>query len=138
MIEALSQHTILKDAVDLAASDIDTAYLLKGFDFCRREGINKALFKVRILKNFFVCKKEESYSFFMGVILAGEMEQIIKSDAETVALGGKMQIKNAMEIILKNRSDKKVIMIDEKTVNDSTAIGAVRIYEGGMCECIMM
>lgn len=130
MIEALSQHTILKDAVDLTVSDIDEEFLLKGFDFCRQEGINKALFKIRILKNFFACKKEEIYSFFMGVILAGEMEQIIKCDAGAVALGGKMQIKNAMEIILQNRSDKKVIPIGEEAVQLSTAIGAVKIFEG--------
>ncbi len=129
MIEALSRHTILKDAVDLSVSDIDAAYLLKGYDFCSKEGINKALFKIRILKNFFACNKEEIYSFFMGVILAGEMEQIIKCDLETVVLGGKMQIKNAIEIILKNRSDKKIIRMAEENVEFSTAIGAVRIYE---------
>lgn len=129
MIAALSQQTILKDAVDLSVSEIDTEYLLKGYDYCVNAGINKALFKTRILKNVFNCKKEETYSFFIGTVLESEIEQVIKCDAETVVLGGKAQIKNAMAEILKSRSEKNIICLDESTVNFSTALGAIRVFE---------
>ncbi len=130
MIYSLSQYTILKDAVDLSVSEINSEYLLKGFDFCNKEGINKALFKTRILKNIFGCNKEETYSFFLGTVLSQEIEQIIKSDAQTVVLGGKAEIKNPMAEILNARDSKKIILLDENEVAHSTALGAVRIFEG--------
>ncbi len=130
MISALSQQTILKDAVDLGISEIDNDYLLRGYDYAIKEGVNKALFKVRILKNFCGSDKKEVYSFFFGVVLSGEIRQIVADGARTVVIGGRMQIKNAMAQILKNRDGKRVVLIDEDAVNASTAVGAIRIYEG--------
>ena len=129
MISALSEGTILKDAVDLELSEIDQDYLLMGYDFSAENGINKALFKVRILKNFCSCNKVEAYSFFLGAVLCGEIKEIIESLAKTVVLGGRAQIKNAMAEILIKRDNKKIILLDEKTVDASTSLGAVRIYE---------
>lgn len=129
MIAALSRETILKDAVDLNVSVLNSKYLLMGYDYCKEAGINKALFKVRILKNIFRCPKEEVYSFFIGVVLSGEIEQVIKSDAKTIVLGGKAQIKNAMAEILKNKGNKTIVLLDENTVNDSTSLGMIRVYE---------
>lgn len=129
MIASLSGHTILKDAVDLSTTEIDTEYLLKGYDYCESDGINKALFKARVLKNIFGCTKEEIYGFFIGVILCGEIRQIIKADAETVVVGGKTQIKNAMVCILKNRDNKRIVSLSEEKVSLSTALGAIRVYE---------
>ena len=129
MIASLSQYTILKDAVDLSSSETDTEYLLKGYDYCKKEGINKSLFKVRILKNLFSCGKNETYSFFIGCILCPEIEQISGSDAETVVLAGKAQIKKAIEIILKSRSNKKIITLDNQTAELSPSLGAIKIFE---------
>lgn len=129
MIAALSGNTILKDAVDLSVSDINSEYLLKGYDFCKQEGINKALFKVRILKNIFKCNKTETYSFFIGIILCGEIEKITECNAETVVIGGKSQIKKAITEILKNRDNKKIISLDENAAEVSTTLGAVKIFE---------
>ena len=58
MIAALSQHTILKDAVDWSVDTLDRDYLLKGFEYAKEAGINKALFKVRVLKNSFNRSRE--------------------------------------------------------------------------------
>ena len=129
MIASLSQNTILKDAVDLSDSSLNEEYLIKGYEYSKEYGINNALFKTRILKNIFACDKDETYSFFMGVMLCEEIEEIIKSDADSVALGGKAQIKEATAMILTKKCDKKIIVLDEKTVDSSTALGAVRIYE---------
>ena len=129
MIVALSQGTILKDAVDLSDVEIDREYLLKGYEYAISAGINKALFKVRILKNMFGASKEEVYSFFMGIILCDEILDIIKEKAKSVVLGGKEQIKKAMALILKEKSDKRIIQIDERAVEYSTSMGMVKIYE---------
>lgn len=129
MIFALSQDTILKDAVNLDTAQLNVDCLLKGYDYCEKEGVNKALFKTRILKNVFQCNEDETYSFFLGAILCDEIRQIIASDAKTVVLGGRAQIKTAMAKILQARDTKTVIALDETTADYSTALGAVRIYE---------
>ena len=129
MIASLSQYTILKDAVDLRVNKTNGEYLLKGYEYAKTEGVNKALFKVRILKNNFNCSKEETYSFFMGIILCDEISNIIQTDVETVVIGGKEQIKKAIALILREKSDKNIIEIDEKTVELSTSVGMVKIYE---------
>jgi len=129
MIASLSQHTILKSAVDLSCDKINEGYLLRGYDYCRDNGINKALFKTRILKNVFGATDEEVYSFFLGVILCGEIVQIICDSAKTVVIGGKAQIKDAMKTILEKRDNKKILVLDSETVDYSTSLGAIKIYE---------
>ena len=129
MIASLSQHTILKDAVDLSVSNINSEYLLNGYEYAKSAGINKALFKVRILKNIFNCSKEDVYSFFMGIILCNEILDIINEEAQTVVLGGMEQIKKSMAVILKEKTNKNIIELDEKTVKYSTSVGMIKIYE---------
>ena len=111
MIASLSQGTILKDSVDLSVDTIHKEYLLKGYEYAETAGINKALFKVRILKNIFDCSKEEVYSFFMGIVLCEEILNIIKDNTETVVLGGREQIKKAMALILKEKTNKNSFSI---------------------------
>ena len=129
MIASLSEYTILKDAVDLNEVSVNSEYLIMGYDYAKKEGINKALFKVRILKNLFGGKKDETYSFFLGAVLEGEIKNVVKSEAETVVIGGRSQIKEAMAEILKQRSDKKIVLLSEEEVENSTALGAIKIYE---------
>ncbi len=129
MIKAISQNTILKTAIDLGELNLNKTYLLKGYDYCRDEGINKALFKVRILKNIFNCTREEIYSFYLGTMLCSEIEQIKNSDAQTVVIGGRVQIKDALSEILNACSNKNIITLDDETVKLSTALGAIRIFE---------
>ena len=66
---------------------------------------------------------------FMGIVLCQEILNIVNEDAETVVLGGKEQIKKAMALILKEKTNKNIIELDEKTVDYSTSIGMVKIYE---------
>lgn len=129
MIYALSQSTILKDAVDLSISETDEVYLLMGDEYCREHGINEALFKTRILKNLFGATAVQCYSFFLGVVLSNELSAIRKSDIKKVMIGGKAQIKAAMAKILAETSDKEIVCADEGLVDASTAMGLVKIYE---------
>ncbi|MBR1969453.1 MAG: 2-dehydro-3-deoxygalactonokinase [Clostridia bacterium] len=129
MISALSENTILKDAVDLNGAALDCEYLLKGYDFSKENGFNKALFKVRILKSIFALEKEKIYSFFLGAVLCDEIKEIIKSDAKTIVIGGRNQIKNAMNEILKQKANKVVRIIADSEVDKSVILGIIKIYE---------
>ena len=130
MIKSLAENTILKGAIELSEAKIVDEYLLRGYDFTANEGINKALFKVRVLKNFFGATGDEAYSFFIGAVLCGELREIIENGTKTVVIGGRRQLRFAMGQILEQRSDKRVILLDDNTVDLSTAVGAVRIFEG--------
>ncbi len=129
MIYALSQSTILKDAVDLSISETDEEYLLMGDEYCRNHGINEALFKVRILKNLFGKTPVQCYSFFIGAVLSDELSVIRKSDISKIVIGGKAQIKSAMAKILEKTTGKNVICIDDCTSDKSVPFGIISIYE---------
>ena len=128
MIYALSQHTILCDAVDLSLRTTDENYLLRGYDFAHEAGISRALFKARILKNLFRATPAEVYSYFLGVVLAPEIDSILASEAQTVIIGGKSEIKSAMATLLRHRSDKHIQTLSDEAVDRSVFLGALRIF----------
>lgn len=129
MIFALSQSTILKDAVDLSISETDTEYLLMGDRYCTEHGINEALFKTRILKNLFGASPVQCYSFFLGAVLSEELSAIRRSEIGKVVIGGRSQIKSAMATILKHTCDKEIAVIPDAAVVGATAKGIIAIYE---------
>lgn len=131
MISALSQHTILKSAVDLTQSEVDENYLLEGYHTSFRMGINAALFKTRILKNIFSAGNLSAYSFFLGAVLSGEINAVLKTAANRVVIGGKAQIKAAEALLLKRLSEKEVICVSNEAASAAPAVGAVRIFEYG-------
>ncbi len=129
LIHAVSTSTILKDAIDLTLSEYDKEYLTKGYEYCKENGINESLFKVRILKNLFKATPCQCYGFFLGVALCGEIEKIIKANAPTVVIGGKKQLKDATAYLLKKYSSSVVKVLSDEEVNSSSTFGAIKIYE---------
>jgi 2-dehydro-3-deoxygalactonokinase len=129
MIAAVSQNTILKAAVDLENTVLNNEYLMKGFEYCKENGINKALFKVRVLNNIFSGTADEVYSFFMGVVLCEEILEIIKLKPKNVVIGGKRQIKKAMYVILSSCISAKVICVSDETAEKAASVGMIKIFE---------
>ena len=129
MIAAVSQNTILRAAVDIEKAILSNEYLMKGFEYCKENGINKALFKVRVIKNIFSRSVDEVYSFFMGVVLCGEISEIIKLNPKSVVIGGKRQIKKAMYEILKDNISGKIICVSDTEAEEAAANGMVKIFE---------
>lgn len=130
MVKAISDDTILKDAIDLKCKNIDYEYLLKGYKFCKEHGINKSLFKVRILKNVFSAGSSQLYSFFLGIILTDEIKEVEKYDAPLVVIGGKHQLKEATAAILREVSSKEIIVLSDEQVDQSVTKGLMKIYKG--------
>ena len=130
MIYALASSTILRDAVDLSISELDEQKLTEGCEYARARGLNEALFKVRILKNLFGASAVACYSFFLGAVLADEIEAIMKSNADRIVIGGKEQIKKATSVLLCRLGCKReVVLLDERTVECSTSLGMIAIFE---------
>ena len=128
MAQALSENTILKGAVDLSVDSIDVEYLKNGYFYCREHGINQSLFKVRILKVLFGGNPEEIYSFFLGAVLCGEIGEILRYGAETVVIGGKRQLREALAAILNAIGGMRVVTLTEEEVQGSVTRGMLRIY----------
>jgi len=129
MIASLSKNTILKDSVDIKTAKIDIEYLLKGFEFCKQNGINNSLFKVRILKNMFSANPSQVYSFFLGVVLQGEVEIILSQKPKRIIIGGKKQLKDALTIILEKLSSAKIIKVEDAKADYASTFGLIKIYE---------
>lgn len=131
IIAALSQHTILRDAVGLDVISLDNKCLTEGFEYCRKNGINKSAFKVRVLKNMFSKSKVEVYSFFMGVVLCGEILEIIKLNPNRVVIGGKKQIKKAMCEILSQNIKCEIVCVSDASADEAATLGMIKIFEYG-------
>lgn len=137
MIAALSENTILKDAVSMD-SDLDNDYLLKGYEFCKQNGINNSLFKVRILKNMFKGEASQVYSFFLGVVLHSEVEYILAQKPKRVIISGKKQLKEALAVILKSVSSLEIEQITDIEADYASTFGLIKIYEFERAEPIIM
>lgn len=131
MAAALSQHTILKDAVALSGSELDIEYLARGYEDCKKNGINHTLFRTRVMKNLFGVDPNARYSYFIGAILQAEIDAIIESPATRVILGGQKQLRLAMAALLKQYAQKEIVTLSDEDVGASVVKGAIAIYEKG-------
>lgn len=132
LFAAVMQNTILRDAADFDHNVICEEELLRGFFYAQTRGINEALFKTRILKNLFHATKEQCYSFLLGCVLCDEVNAIAASSETTVVLGGQKQFRMALSRLLREVSDKQVLLLSDEQVAGSVSLGAVRIFEA--CE----
>lgn len=129
MINAIASHTILSSIVDLNQSAEDAEYLQKGYLYAKEHGMNAALFKVRTLKKFSNVSSVQILSFFIGIMLSSEIENIIKSSAKRVVIGGKNQLKEPTAALLKMNSSKQIEKVSNEIAANATVFGAVKIYE---------
>ena len=129
MISAIACGTILKNVINLNQSADDNEYLQKGYIFSKEHGISEALFKVRSLKMFLNCNESQVFSFYIGAILAPEIDGIIKSAATKIFVGGKAELKDPTVTLLRLNSDKNVQTISAEIAENATAYGCIRIYE---------
>ena len=127
MLYAISNATILSRTVDLSVA-ADKEYLIMGYKYCEKHGINEALFKTRILDMLFSCTPAQRMGFFTGAILYGEISRIIKLSQKRVIIAGKRELKYSMAHLLEHFFQKEVICVSDTAANNAPALGAVKIY----------
>lgn len=128
MIYAVSSATILSRTIDLSVT-ADKEYMINGYEYCEKYGINEALFKTRILDTLFSCTPAQCMGFFTGAILHGEISRIIKSSQKRVVTAGKRELKYSIAYLLEYFSQKEVICVSDTAANNAPALGAVKIYK---------
>ena len=132
LFAAVMQHTILRDAANFEQNEICETELFNGFFYAQKRGVNEALFKTRILKTMFGGTSEQCYSFLLGCVLCDEVEAILQAKEKVVILGGQKQFRIALAILLKQVSDKRIVVLSDSEVESSTSLGAIQIFE--FCE----
>ena len=130
MAAAISSHTILGQAVSLKTTEADNEALLAGYTTASEQGISAALFKVRIGKNLFSYNEKQTYGFFLGAILASEVDAILRAEAPLVVIGGKRVLREALALLLRTVGDKQIVCVSDAEAAEAPALGAVRIFEG--------
>lgn len=130
MYLALAQNTILKGVISIDDHKIDDKWLLNGHQYATKYGLNEALFKVRVLKTVCDATDVEARSFYMGAVLSGEINAILKNTPSKIIVGGSEFFRKPMSIILNKLSDAEIVVLDEKEVQSSSSLGMIRIFEG--------
>lgn len=130
MAAAISQNTILKDAVNLSTEDFCKEYLIKGYNYTEKNGINDALFKVRVIKNLFGASDIQCYSFYMGAVLHDEINAVSKLKQNKIIIGGRKQLRVIMYFLLREITEKNIILLDDMTVDNAVVNGIIKIYNG--------
>jgi len=129
MLAVLSEQTVLRGSFSLRDAVLDLPRLEEGFAYADENGLGDALFKVRVLKTRFAYSADMLYSFFLGAILRDEIRLILRTDAKTVYVGGKVQLRTAITHLLSKYSDAKIIAVEEERVKASTANGLLILYK---------
>ena len=55
----------------------------------------------------------------------------IKSDAKKVVIGGRKQLRQSMEYLIKENSGKEVFAVSEEDAANATTYGIIKIFEYG-------
>ena len=129
MIAALSSATILRDAVDLSVKGYDPDALLRGYDAAAKNGLGAALFKTRIMKNLFAESSLACYSFFLGALLADEIQSLARGEAKKVLIAGKPSLRDPMLTLIEKRTDLVAVPCDADAIENASVLGAIRIFE---------
>ena len=129
MMWALAKETILKDSFTFGESALSPDPLFDGYLYAKEHGINAALFKVRVLRNLCGGSEDDAYSFFMGVTLAGEIDEVIKFAPSRIVIGGRKAIREAMSLLLARVCQIPVRVLSDDEVTLSVSRGMIRIYE---------
>lgn len=129
MMWALATDTILADAFPFGESSLSPDPLFDGYCYAKEHGINAALFKVRVLRNLCGGSADDAYSFFMGVTLAGEIDEVLKASPSRIVIGGKKAIREAMALLLARVCDIPLCVLSDDEVTISSSRGMIRIYE---------
>ena len=130
LLAAISQNTILKNSLPspLISDEPNLDYVDMGFKLAKEIGVNAALFKVRILSNFYNCTDDEKGSFFVGAVLCSDIELIAKTaEEDSILIGGSKPLRSVFEHLAENNLKNPIVHVTDKQVALSTVSGALRI-----------
>lgn len=132
LLSVVSSHTILSNSLPqpLINGEVNFEFVDKGYETVNKFGINAALFKTRILSNFYNCNEKERASYFVGVVLASDISIIrhMVGD-ELILLGGGNPLRTVFAHLIDRYLDNDLVVADDHVVSLSTIYGALSIFQ---------
>ena len=124
ILRAVMENTMLKEAVSFD-SPISEDYLKHGAEYGRKNGLNAAAFRVRILSKHEESDMSKTTSFLMGAVLGQDIDSIKKSaGGMTVYVAGNAKLKRVYSVLL---DGCKVLPLSEEKCSDASHLGADKI-----------
>ena len=130
LLAAVKNATIIGQSFTFCEEFLEE-FLCQGFDYCRRYGIDQALFRCRTLALLHRCTPQEVYSFCLGAVLCPEVERIRQIPVQRLYVGGKRELRLPETLLLQRYSGKEVCCLPETACANAVPNGAVRIFTGG-------
>ncbi len=128
LISALHKSTILGNSFEFY-EETDPDFLCQGYELCENAGINRALFKGRVLDTAFGCSSKQVYSYLLGAVLHDEIKNLAAAGAKTYILGGKKELREPEKYLLEKYFRIHAVCPPEETCTTAAARGAVKIFE---------
>ena len=129
MLASLSAGTVLSQSITLKEGTLEKNALIEGYEYAEQQGLNAALFKVRVMRVSFGASHGEAYSFFLGAVLHDEIRAVLHQNPSAVYIGGRAEIKAATAELLQSLAHVAVHTLSDEAVNASVANGLIKIYE---------
>lgn len=134
MISAMGEHTVLKHSLPhLFQIQWDKKYLVKGYEYGKKAGVTKALFRIRV--GDILCGKnigeEQLAGFYIGAVLQEDIKAVaaVAGSKDLIAVGGSDPLKAAFGLLLEHGLSNKVVQADYEEAEFAGAGGALRIAQ---------
>ena len=130
----LSNHSILKDSIDITTlddfSNIELAAFKKGVFEADSSGILKSLFKVRTNQLFQKLNKKENGFYLSGLLIVSELKNLLaESNCQLVLCSGNNLFefyKTAIEVL--NLSER-TMTVPSEMIDKAVVIGQMKIFK---------
>lgn len=134
LLDALTHHTILADAVDKAFAteqDYDAELACQGALECASSGLGRAAFAGRILSQLGRMESVRLRSYLLGAVLAQDVQALrgFTSDAQDVQflIAGKPPLQAAIADVVRTMGMREAVQVDSAVTARMGLAGALRI-----------
>ena len=127
LLNALHESTLLGNSFAFS-DEADTDFLCQGYELCEAVGINRTLFKGRVLDTAFGSSPKQVYSFLLGAVLHDEIKNLAAFGAKKYILGGKKELRDAEKRLLETYFRIQAVCPPEEACTYAAAKGALKIF----------
>ncbi|MDM3271969.1 MULTISPECIES: 2-dehydro-3-deoxygalactonokinase [Citrobacter] len=142
LLDVLTHQTILANSLDgQFVTKLDNDYLQKGAASCRRVGLARSCFTVRLLDLFTQSTHNQRASYLLGATLYSDLQAIKQSMAlnlspETnIIISGKQVLKEALASLISTDSffTGSIVQADDDPQRPLSGVGALALMETILC-----
>lgn len=136
MLDVLTKQTILASSLEHRfIDDLDEVFLLAGANACKKVGLSRSCFSIRIEELFMETTQNQRANFLLGAVLYSDLLTLKNSHALTfepntkVIISGKKLLQQALTILIKNDKNFEgdVISLEESKERPLSVCGVLEL-----------